>query len=291
MKIHLCIIDPQGSFCNVVPADQQQILHDGELYVAGADDDMRRLAAFILRLGSKIDDIDVTLDSHYPLHIAHPRWFLNVNDATEVLPFSIIEEEGGEFHAAQYQSDGSLQRYGKYRTVVPSFTRWTVDYLRSLKTAGRYGHMIWPYHCLIGSPGHNVVPVLFEAINSWAEQRGAAFASFLTKGSNYRTEHFSAVQAEVVDPKSPSTNINDGFIKKLMEADQILIAGEALSHCVANTVRDIANYFQDDTFIKKVVLLEDASSNVGGLEFLGEQFVTDMKARGMQTTTTADYLA
>ena len=39
------------------------------------------------------------------------------------------------------------------------------------------------------------------------------------------------------------------------------------------------------------MLLTDASSNVPGFEFLGDAFLKDMKAKGMQTSTTVEFLA
>jgi nicotinamidase/pyrazinamidase len=74
----------------------------------------------------------------------------------------------------------------------------------------------------------------------------------------------------------------------LKAADEILITGEALSHCVANSIRDIANNFGDDN-IKKFVLLEDTSSNVNGCEKMGQDFVKEMIGRGMKITTTKDW--
>jgi nicotinamidase-related amidase len=70
--------------------------------------------------------------------------------------------------------------------------------------------------------------------------------------------------------------------------EDILIAGEALSHCVANTIRDVASEFSDEQ-VKRFVFLEDASSSVPGFEELGTDFVTEMKAKGMQISTTEQY--
>ena len=69
----------------------------------------------------------------------------------------------------------------------------------------------------------------------------------------------------------------------------LIVAGEALSHCVANTVRDIASNFGEDN-IKKLVLLTDCSSSVGGFEQLGTDFVAEMQARGMKTARSIDYM-
>ena len=112
---------------------------------------------------------------------------------------------------------------------------------------------------------------------------------YVTKGSNFWTEHYSAVQADVPDPNDPDTMLNTRLIETLERADIILLAGEARSHCLANTVRDIADNFGEEN-IKKMVLLSDATSDVPGFENLGESFVDEMVKRGMQISTTIDFL-
>ncbi|MBT6047696.1 MAG: hypothetical protein HOG49_12830, partial [Candidatus Scalindua sp.] len=79
------------------------------------------------------------------------------------------------------------------------------------------------------------------------------------------------------------------LLKLLKDADIIALSGQALSHCVANTVKDIADNFGEEN-IKKLVLLEDTSSNVTGFEKLGTDFVTEMVSRGMQICKAEDFL-
>lgn len=134
-----------------------------------------------------------------------------------------------------------------------------------------------------------MVPVLADALHAWEER--FAMVDFITKGSNPWTEHFSGVRAEVPDPADPSTQVDPGFIRTLEEADVILMAGEALSHCLANTVRDIADELSAPEYVQKIHLLADASSSVPGFEALGDAFVREMTARGMQLTTTTEFLA
>jgi nicotinamidase-related amidase len=114
---------------------------------------------------------------------------------------------------------------------------------------------------------------------------------YVTKGSNPWTEHYSAVCADVPDPADPGTQINTRFIQTLTEADVVAIAGEAGSHCLAYTVRDVANSFGDDSYVQRLVLLEDATSPVSGFENLQSDFIREMRGRGMQVTTTRDFLA
>jgi nicotinamidase-related amidase len=264
-KIHAVIIDPQVDFCDP----------KGALSVKGADKDMERLAVMVKRLGKKLDDIHVTLDSHHPVHIAHPMFWKN-SAGGHPSPFTIIKSQD--------------VRDGTWTTTKPSLFKWGKEYVETLEKNNRYPLCIWPPHCLIGSVGQTVYPVLFDALMEWCRSEYANI-DFITKGSNYKTEHYSAIVADVPDPTDPGTQMNVNFLNTINEADLVLLAGEARSHCLANTGRDACNYFSDDSLVKKLVLLTDATSDVPGFENYGDQFVKDMTARGMQTTTTKDFLA
>jgi len=285
-KIHLLLIDPQNDFCDI-PTDLQPanplVAADPQgniariapaLPVPGAHADMIRVANLIERIGDKLYDIHVTMDSHNPLDIAHPTWWRNEKGDMPA-PFTLISE------------DDVLN--GVWRARNPLAQAHSVKYVKSLKTKGRHVLIIWPEHCLIGQWGHNVHASVADSLNTWARKR-LEVVDYVTKGSNALTEHYSAVQAEVPDPSDPSTMLNSRLITTLSQADVILIAGEALSHCVASTVRDIADNFGEEN-IKKMVLLTDCASSVSGFENLGEQFIADMKLLGMQTALSTDFLA
>jgi nicotinamidase-related amidase len=296
-KIRVTIIDPQNSFCKVVgdlndpvaAGKEQQRLHDGELCVKGAWADMERVAAMIRRLGDKIDEIDVTLDSHHLLHISHPIWWRNLASDQPPTPFTLLREEKGNIIGSQF-INGSMQDVGEFTTYRPSYLKKSLDYLKALANAKRYPHCIWPPHCLIGTVGHAIVAPLADAIFEW-EQKNFASANKITKGSNHFVEHFSALQAEVTDPADPSTQLNTDFLDSIIESDEILLCGEASSHCLANTVRDMFKGFKDgNDFIRKAVLLKDGTSPVPGFQNFEDDFLKEMTSKGMRVTTTVDYL-
>jgi nicotinamidase-related amidase len=264
MKVHLLIIDPQMDFCSP----------HGSLYVKGADGDMDRLSQMVERNKNKLDDIHVTLDSHRLFDIAHPAYWVNSNGKNPN-PFTIINPEDIE--------------NGTWAPAVPSLFKRSLEYVRALKKSGRYALCIWPVHCRIGTEGHNIYPNLMSALTEWEKAPG--MVDMVTKGSNPYTEHYSAVLAEVPDPEDPSTQLNTDLIKTLKDADMVAIAGEASSHCVANTVRDIANNFGDDSYIQKLVFLKDASSAVTGFENLEKSFLDEMIKRGMKISSTKEFLA
>lgn len=263
-KIHLLVIDPQNDFAD----------SNGTLFVPGADQDMARLTAFLNKNRSKIEDIHITLDSHHLVHIANPIFWRNSN-GDQPKPFTCITSKDVES--------------GTWTTKIPGHYKKALGYLKALEAGGRYPHVIWPPHCLIGSWGTSVHPAMFEALRAWEEQEFAV-VDMITKGSNVWTEHFSGVKAEVPEGNDPSTQINTGLIKTLEEADEVLVSGIAGSHCVANTARDVANNFSDAKYIKKMVLLTDTISPVPGFEKFQEDFIKEMSGRGMQLSTTELYL-
>ena len=263
-KVDLLIIDPQIDFCDP----------NGSLYVNGADKDMERLANFIVRTGNKLNDIHVTLDTHHLLDIGHPLFWIDAS-GKHPAPFTIITYDD--------------VKVGKWRTTVPGAMDRATAYVKALADNKRYLLCVWPPHCLIGSKGTQVYPEVWKALSDW-EGAHVAFVDYVTKGSNMWTEHYSAVLADVPDPIDPSTQLNTRLIQRLQEVDEIIITGEALSHCVANTIRDIADNFGEEN-IKKFVLLDDCSSSVGGFENLGTDFVKEMTGRGMRVAKSTDVLS
>jgi nicotinamidase-related amidase len=224
----------------------------------------------------------VTLDSHHVFDVAHPPFWRD-SAGKNPAPFTTIT-------ASDIES-------GKWTPTKPSLYKRMLDYAKKLESGGRYPLMVWPIHCLIGSQGATIVDELQDALKPYC--MSGATVDFVTKGSNIYTEHYSAVQAEVPDPGDPKTLLNMGLVQALMEADEIAFAGEAGSHCLANSIRDIADGFKDDSYVKKIVLLEYCYSPVpiplpDGTDLgvkMQTDFIKSMTARGMRVVPVMDYLS
>ena len=273
----LLIIDPQNDFCDLpglsLPGPQQggAVAPLPALPVPGADADMRRLADLIERIGAGLAGIEVSLDSHHPMDVAHPGWWRDESDQMPA-PFTVI---GVDDLAS-----------GRWRTRDPAVQQRSLDYVQRLKEQGRYALVVWPEHCLIGHWGHNLHAAVAESLDRWSRAQGKT-VDYLFKGSNPFTEHYSALRAEVPDPADPATLPSPGLLARLASAERVLVAGEALSHCVASTVRDLADAL-GPAWAKRLVLLSDASSPVAGFESLGRSFVDDMRSRGARFARCAD---
>lgn len=264
MHTALLVIDPQRDFCDPKL---------GALPVPGAERDMARLAHMIVRLSARLDTLHVTLDTHYLRDIAHPLFWSN-SKGEHPAPFTII--------SADDVSQGKWE-------ARPEDQAHALRSVRALQADGRYALCLWSPHCLLGSRGHAGMPNVFQSLTAW-EQTGKT-VDYAQKGANIHTEHSSALQAEVPDPADPSTQLNRRLRDALERADRIAVADEAGSHCVAGTVRDLADSFADPAHVRKLVLLTDAVTPVGGFEAYQTAFVQDLTAWGMQVSTTTEFLA
>ena len=281
LKIALLPIDPQYDFHDV-PLDRQVIIGYDEnkkpirvapaLPVPGSWEDALRLAAFINKFEMNISKIVVTLDTHQRYDIAHPLYW---------------KDKNGNAPAPHTPISNQDIKDGLWAPTNPALMQHVLDYTEALEAESKYALYIWPPHCLVGEPGHNIIHPVMQAIAQWEEKRFARYMP-LSKGHNPHTEHYGGCEAEFPMPNDPTTRLNKTFVNNIESNDLILITGQALSHCVASTVRQIADNFSDEN-IKKLVLLVDTTSSVPGFEQQGLDFIDEMVARGMRIAKTTDF--
>lgn len=264
----LLVIDPQNDFCDL-PATYCPAGSAPSLPVAGAHADMQRLAAFIRAQADQLDAITVTLDSHQRFDIAHPG-FWQTGAGAEVAPFTPIA-------AAQVRAGDFAPRDA---AALPR----TLAYLDALEAQGRYTLMVWPVHCEVGSWGHGIHADVLAACGDWQLRRQRAVRNVF-KGTNPWTEHYSAIEAEVPDADDTSTMLNTALLLSLGQADQLLVAGEASSHCVRSTTEHIVQHLPrlvPGWQASRIVLLTDGMSPVAGFEAQHQAFLDAMRAAGAQ---------
>lgn len=271
IRVHLLIIDPQVDFMDSP---------ESSLPVPGANDDMRRLAALIDRIGPKLEDIHVTLDSHMTIDVGHPGMWRDQH-GNMPNPFTVITEDDIENMI--------------WMPRDPSLRPRMLKYAKGLKgSKNKYPLMVWPEHCRIGRPGHNVQTELASALEKW-ERKEFATVDYVTKGTNPFTEHYGALMAEVPDPEDPSTMLNTKLLETLRTADIALITGEALSHCVLTTMNQIAENIGDE-HLKKLHIITDCTSPVpmapGGPDFpaIAKVWLEEIKRHGVTLVSSDDVL-
>ncbi len=250
------VIDAQNDFCKP----------GGALFVPGAPGDTERVCALLDRLDRKgsIGNYHLTMDTHYVLDISHPGFWRD--------PEGNLPEPYTQITAADLAS-------GKWLPKDPGSLERVRLYLERLDASGRYTHTIWPEHCILGSPGHCLDEEVLERVNRW-ERREGRRADYILKGMNLWTEHYSVLKAEVEDPDDIGTALNRRLLGELSLARAVIVSGQALSHCVANTITDLIENLAPDV-LARIIVLEDASSSVPGFEGLGETALQKARDAGM----------
>lgn len=258
MKTSLLIIDPQNDFC--IPG--------APLFVKDADVDMNRLSKFITENPTKIDSICVSLDMHVPEDIAHSIYWIN-DEGKHPEPFTNITVED--------------VKNGKWKTANPIMQSHALFYLEKLKENERFVHTIWPEHCIAGSSGSNIFPTLYTALRHWMEVTGKSYISYI-KGMNPHSEQFGIFQEEVIT--SDDGKFNHNLFKTIFNSGNVLVSGQAKSHCVATSLRQISETHPE--YVKKITLLTDTTSNVTGCEHIADTIYENLRSSGMKESTTEE---
>jgi nicotinamidase-related amidase len=234
-RVILLLVDTQVDFVHT----------DGALSVPGAVEDTRRTIEWLLRNIGQVTTIAASLDSHLPIQIFSPAWWVD-REGQHPAPFMPISSDAVK--AGQWRP-----RYEE---------EWSLEYVEKLEEQAKKQLMIWPYHTLIGTPGHSLTPALYETIAYHSAARQSQ-PVFLAKGSIPKTEHYSILEPEVKVPDQPLGNLNTSFLDMLANYDKVFIAGQAKSHCVLETLTSTMRYFQDRSdVIAKLRVLIDCTSSV-----------------------------
>jgi nicotinamidase-related amidase len=256
-RVALLLVDVQNTFCTP----------GFELFVPGAPDDSRRLCESLYRNLDTITQVVPTMDTHVAMQVFHAAWLVD-GEGRHPAPYSTISAEDVET--------------GVWLASDPAEQDALLAYVRGLEERGRYRLTIWPYHAMLGGIGHALVSAVEEAVFYHGIAR-ASSPAFQVKGDDPRTEHYSALGPEIGGSR------NDALVELLLGFDEIVVAGQAKSHCVAWTLDDLL----EDVPAERVTLLEDCTSPVvvpGAADFTAEAdaAVAGFAERGVRVVRSTD---
>ncbi len=256
-KNTILIIDPQFDFCNP----------EGTLFVDGSEDDMARLSLWIYNNKEYLDHIIVTVDDHPLNHIAHPNFWKN---------------EFGEHPQAYKQITASDLRLGHW--IPLNNYDISLKYLEELESQNEFRHTIWPEHCISGSRGAAIDSTLMNSIIDWC--RLGKTHQILSKGMFPYSEPFGIFINQVVFQEVPETHLKTDLINQLNEYENIYLAGEARTHCVATSLKQLIIYKPE--ILSKIIVLEDCMSNVPGLGHLADSIFQTAASLGVKFSKIKD---
>jgi len=262
--IDLLLIDPQNDFCS-----EGGVFYEGcyDAHKKRLDKDVESMVIFLKNNFPKIKSITVSLDTHHSFDISHPSYWVNCQRESPE-PFDVITVED--------------IKNGKWKPWREEYSDDVETYLMGLRNQGKYDHRIWPPHCLAGSWGHAINEKILYGLSQWEDFFGEEI-NYIYKGLNPHTEHFSAFEAEIPSKFDSSTEF---FIPQNLEySENIVVMGEALSHCVASSVRSLVKVVSPEV----ITLVTDATSNVQGCDSLGDAFIRELTSKGMKTMMVSEF--
>jgi len=256
-KVHLVLVDVQKDFCF-----PQGALYVGGRSGTGAMDDSDRIASFIYRNLENISEVTCTLDSHFPFQIFSPSFWLDQNGEPPAPHQEITTED---IIAGRVRPNPDMVAWLEPDIDEAWLAKQVRSYCAKLEKNGKYKLYLWPPHCLLGSDGHPLVGVIHEArlFHSWS--RGAR-GGIEIKGGHPLTENYSVLAPEILftwDGRQIAHR-NARFIQTLLDADAVILAGQAASHCVKSTLDDLLVEIaaRDPELARKVYVLRDCMSAV-----------------------------
>lgn len=222
---------------------QQDFMEKGSLGVAGSHGDVKRLCGWMYDNMAKITKVAISLDTHNPFAIFHPAWWIDAagNNPPPFTPITLNDLDEGKW----------------FPVIHPRASR---EYVENIEKLAKKTLMIWPYHCLDGTTGHALENQLGNMIYFQSVAK-KSIVECLIKGIAPTTERYGILKAEY-DPKNV---VSIDFLNKIAKYDMIVIAGEAKSHCVLESIKQIGQLL-DVTATSKIYILEDCMSPINGFE-------------------------
>lgn len=185
----LLIIDPQNDF------------HTGSLAVPHAEEDAKKIVELIK--SGKFDEIHVSLDTHTKNHIGHSGFY-----DSGYVPMGeyyngehVKDEEGNDLGPKKNDEGKVIDKTVAKQKIAEEDAPLPDNYLETYngihKTARNTDYMMWPEHCIEGSTGHEIYPLIHDALKN---VQSLKHVRYHIKGQNELTEMYSIFSATVKPP-------------------------------------------------------------------------------------------
>lgn len=226
---------------------QKDFIEGGALAVPGSIGDVERATRFIYNNMGSISKIMCSLDTHAPHQIFHPCWWVNEN-GDHPAPYTIITY------------DDVMNNV--WRPIISP--KKSIEYLKGLEAAGagKKQLCIWPYHCIEGTEGHGLENEFAKMVYFHSVVRKTKNI-MIKKGEDPLSEMYGIIKPEYSEDNFMNTTV----LNAIEKYDEIYVVGEAASHCLLESVKQIAEHFKNRPDVtQKITILEDCTSSITGYE-------------------------
>lgn len=222
--------------------NQKDFMDGGSLGVPGAAKDVERLSQWIYRNMGGITTIISSLDTHQPFQVFFKACWAdeNGNPPDDYTLITAADIASGKWHV---------------RAIVPNYVS---EYIDHLEQDGKKTLCIWPEHCIKGTQGAAMESNLVNMIYFHSVCR-KTIDPMVQKGTDPYSEMYGIIKPEW----SRQNLINQSVLTAVEQHDKIYLAGEAASHCLLETGRQILENFAGRPDItRRITILRDCTSPV-----------------------------
>ena len=238
---------------------QKDFMEGGALAVPGSIGDVERMTRFIYNNMGGISRIMCSLDTHIAQQIFHPCWW---------------ENSAGEHPAPNTVITYADVVANRWRPVIGD-PRDSIQYLKELEKvdSGKKQLCIWPYHCFCGTECGTLENEFAKMVYFHSVARKSV-NPMIPKGNEATSEMYGIIKPEY----SKKNFINTPVLTAIERYDEIYVVGEAASHCLMESVRQIAEHFANRPEVtQKITILEDCTSPITGFEADTDAAFTNFK--------------
>ena len=262
-------IKPLGFDQNNKEDLRNSMFKEGALAVPGSIGDVERITRFIYNNLEDITNIICSLDTHSPQQIFHPCWWED-QDGNHPKPYTIITYED--------------VINGLWKPVIGKEKK-SIKYLNHLQKNGKKQLCIWPYHCIVGTDGASLENEFSKMVYFHSTARNVK-NRMVIKGKDPYTEMYGIIQPEY----NYKDYINYKVLDAIQESDEVYVVGEAASHCVLESVKQIIFYFAKRNDVRqKITVLTDCMSCIPGYEGITtKEFETLEREWGIRLTKSTE---
>ena len=226
---------------------QKDYMEGGILPVPNSVKDVENITRFIYNNMENITKIVCSMNTHTREQIFHPCWWIN-SAGNHPEAYTIIT----------YKDVAN----GKWKVLNKNNQKKSKQYLKQLEKSSKKKLCIWPYNCLRGSDGYALENEFAKIIRFHSAVR-ITKSEIIRRGDNKFLEMYGIIKSEVGDEDC----INRPILKMIEEYDEIYVVGEAASHFVVESLKQIAEHFAEQPeIIQKITVLTDCTSPIEGFE-------------------------
>ena len=284
----LLIIDPQNDFSE---ANSNQKRGAGALAVTGSNEDYKRIIELINNFS--FDEIHVSLDTHTPEHIGHSRFYeggtdknnygFNFFNKRDHIPKKVPSFYTEKYNNAHKEARGSDFMIWNDHCLEDTEGHKIVEELHDVLKAKKNVK----YHI----KGQNELSEMYSIFSATVDPKTIlntnlqVFLNYIRrtqtekkqledikdgklysgqKKGNYDKAIGCTSYKDAADSLNLDTTRNDGLLENLFGANnKIYVCGQARTHCVKDSVKDMLNYAKEKgKNTENVVLIHNCSSPI-----------------------------